>query len=73
MECFGKSLVMLFEENPEFSGLSSFQRFLRVVSNGAIRAVDLYQLVVDAENEKRRGPLADEERFVLLLRGLKGD
>jgi hypothetical protein len=58
------------EEEPRFApGLFAFGLSV----SGAIGAVKFYELVVDAENEKGCGPLADEERHVVLLRDLVAD
>jgi hypothetical protein len=39
----------------------------------AIGTVNLHEFVVDAKDEERRCPLADEEGHVISLRNLEGD
>src|ERR1019366_406535 len=40
---------------------------------GSIGTVLLHQFVVEADDEKRRSPLSDEERRVVFLRNLEAD
>jgi hypothetical protein len=42
-------------------------------AGGGVGAVNFDELVVEAEDQKRRGPLADEERHVLFSRGFEAN